>query len=132
MLLVLSLLMTVSLMAVPSYQTIAAERAESRFFDSLMRDIYYAQSESYRTKAPIMVVFRETEGRYEVVQSFKAILPARKLPATVKLKASSNLKAVSFSANGSVSAAGTLLFDTSEGEKSLTVHIGKGRLVFSG
>ena len=132
MLLVLSLLMTVSLMAVPSYQTIAAERAELRFFDSLMRDIYYAQSESYRTKAPIMVVFRETEGRYEVVQSFKVILPARKLPATVKLKASSNLKAVSFSANRSVSAAGTLLFDTSEGEKSLTVHIGKGRLVFSG
>lgn len=132
MLLVLSLLMTVTLMAVPSYQAMAVEREEARFFDSLMRDIYYAQSESYRTNAPVMVVFRETEGRYEVIQSFKAILPARKLPATVKLKAASNLKAVSFSANGSVTAAGTLLFDTSDGEKSLIVHIGKGRLVFSG
>ena len=132
MLLVLSLLMAVSLMAVPSYQAISAQREEARFFDGLIRDIYYAQSESYRTNAPVMVVFRETEGHYEVVQSFKAILPARKLPETVKLKASSNLKAVSFSANGSATAAGTLLFETSEGEKTLIVHIGKGRLVFSG
>lgn len=128
----LSLVMTVSVLGIPSYHAIAAKKEEARFFDSLMRDIYFAQSESYRTKSPVMVVFREQEGKYEVIQSFKAILPARKLPTTVKLKANSNLKSISFSANGSVTNAGTLLFDTSTGEKSLIVHLGKGRLVFSG
>ncbi len=132
MLLVLSLVMTVAVLSVPSYQAISAKKEEARFFDSLVRDIYFAQSESYRTKTPVMVVFREQEGKYEVIQSFKAIMPARQLPLTVKLKPNSNLKSISFSANGSVTNAGTLLFSTSSGEKSLIVHLGKGRLVFSG
>ncbi len=132
MVLVLSLVMTVTAVAIPSYQAIAVKKEEARFFDGLMRDIYFAQSESYRTKTSVMVVFREQEGKYEVIQSFKAIVPARNLPSTVKLKANSTLKSVSFSANGSVTSAGTLLFSTSTGEKSLIVHLGKGRLVFSG
>lgn len=131
-LLVLSLVMTVSGLAIPSYQALSVKKEEDRFFDGLIRDIYFAQAESYRTKTSVMVVFREQEGKYEVVQSFTSILPARKLPATVKLKADSNLKSISFSANGSVTNAGTLLFHTSVGEKSLIVHLGKGRLVFSG
>lgn len=132
MLLVLSLMMTVAVLSIPSYQAIAAKKEEARFFDNLIRDVYYAQSESYRTKTSIMVVFREQEGKYEIIQSFKAILPARQLPPTLKLKSTSNLKSISFSANGSVTNAGTLLFSTSSGEKSLIVHLGKGRLVFSG
>lgn len=132
MVLVLSLVMTVTAIAIPSYQAIVVKKEEARFFDGLMRDIYFAQSESYRTKTSVMVVFREQEGKYEVIQSFKTIVPARNLPATVKLKANSNLKSVSFSANGSVTSAGTLLFSASTGEKSLIVHLGKGRLVFSG
>ncbi len=132
MLLVLSLVMTVAVLSIPSYQAIAAKKEETRFFDNLIRDVYYAQSESYRTKTSVMVVFREQEGKYEIIQSFKAILPARQLPPTLKLKSTSNLKSISFSANGSVTNAGTLLFSTSSGEKSLIVHLGKGRLVFSG
>ncbi len=132
MLLVLSLVMTVAVLSIPSYQAIAAKKEEARFFDNLIRDVYYAQSESYRTKTSVMVVFREQEGKYEIIQSFKAILPARQLPPTLKLKSTSNLKSISFSANGSVTNAGTLLFSTSSGEKSLIVHLGKGRLVFSG
>ncbi len=132
MLLVLSLVMTVAVLSIPSYQAIAAKKEEARFFDNFIRDVYYAQSESYRTKTSVMVVFREQEGKYEIIQSFKAILPARQLPPTLKLKSTSNLKSISFSANGSVTNAGTLLFSTSSGEKSLIVHLGKGRLVFSG
>jgi competence protein ComGD len=107
------------------------DREEARFFEGLLHDIYFAQSETYRTQASAMVVFRETGGTYEVVQNFQALLPPRKLPATVRLKKTSNITGVYFTANGSVTTAGTLRFDTGGGERTLVVHLGKGRVVLS-
>lgn len=131
MLLVLMAVMVLAGIGVPSYRTLAAEREEARFFEMLLHDIYFAQSETYRTQASAMVVFRESGGTYEVVQNFQALMPPRKLPETVRLKKTSNLNGVYFTANGSVTSAGTLRFETSRGEKVLVVHLGKGRVVLS-
>jgi competence protein ComGD len=131
MLLVLMAVMVLAGIAVPSYRTLAVDREEARFFEGLLHDIYFAQSETYRTQASAMVVFRETGGTYEVVQNFQALLPPRKLPATVRLKKTSNITGVYFTANGSVTTAGTLRFDTGGGERTLVVHLGKGRVVLS-
>lgn len=117
--------------AIPTYRTAAAEREEARFFEGLVHDIYFAQSETYRTQASAMVVFREASNTYEVVQNFQALLPPRPLPASVRLKRISNINGVFFTANGSVTAAGTLRFETGSGEIALTVHLGKGRVVLS-
>lgn len=117
--------------AIPTYRTAVAEREEARFFEGLVHDIYFAQSETYRTQASAMVVFREASHSYEVVQNFQALLPPRPLPASVRLKRISNINGVFFSANGSVTAAGTLRFETGSGEVTLTVHLGKGRVVLS-
>lgn len=131
MLLVLMAVMVLAGIAVLSYRTLAVDREEARFFEGLLHDIYFAQSETYRTQASAMVVFRETGGTYEVVQNFQALLPPRKLPATVRLKKTSNITGVYFTANGSVTTAGTLRFDTGGGERTLVVHLGKGRVVLS-
>lgn len=131
MLLVLMAVMVLASIAIPTYRTAAAEREEARFFEKLVHDIYYAQSETYRTQASAMVVFREAGNSYEVVQNFQALLPPQALPASVRLKKTSNINGVYFSANGSVTAAGTLRFETSSGEATVTVHLGKGRVVLS-
>lgn len=131
MLLVLMAVMVLTGIAVPTYRTAAAEQEEARFFDGLLHDIYFAQSETYRTQASAMVVFRESGNSYEVIQNFQALLPPRPLPATVRLKKTSNINGVYFTANGSVTAAGTLRFETSSGERTVTVHLGKGRVVLS-
>lgn len=131
MLLVLMAVMVLAGIAVPSYRALAVDREEARFFDLLLHDIYFAQSETYRTQASAMVVFREAGGTYEVVQNFQTLLPPRKLPASVRLKKTSNITGVYFTANGSVTTAGTLRFDTGGGERLLVVHLGKGRVVLS-
>ncbi|MDN7245753.1 competence type IV pilus minor pilin ComGD [Planococcus shenhongbingii] len=131
MLLVLAVLMTVVGIAIPSYRTFEIDKEEDRFFDLLLRDIYFAQSESYRTKAPVMVVFREADHTYEVIWNLKKGLPPRKIPLSVKVKKTSNINGVYFTANGSVSSSGTIYFSTSTGDKSMVVHLGKGRVVFS-
>ncbi|WP_280513366.1 competence type IV pilus minor pilin ComGD [Planococcus glaciei] len=131
MLLVLAVLMTVVGIAIPSYRTFETEQQEDRFFDLLLRDIYYAQSETYRSKTSVMVVFRENDRTYEVIQNFRKLLPARKLPPSVSILKTSNIDGVYFTANGSVTSAGTMRFATSTGERSMVIHLGKGRVVFS-
>lgn len=131
MLLVLAVLMTVVGIAIPSYRTFETEKEEDRFFDLLLRDIHYAQSETYRSRTSVMVVFRETERTYEVVQNFKKLLPTRKLPPSVAIKKTSNIDGVYFTANSSVTSAGTMRFSTSTGERTMVIHLGKGRVVLS-
>lgn len=131
MLLVLLVLMTVTGIAIPSYRSFEVEKEEQRYFELLQHDIYFAQSESYRTKTPVLVVFREGSHSSDVIQTFRGVLSSRKMPETVQLKKSSNLKEIQFTGNGSVSRSGTLYFETSAEEKSIVVHLGKGRVVFS-
>lgn len=131
MLLVLLVLMTVTGIAIPNYRAFEIEKDEQRYFELLRQDIYFAQSESYRSKTPVTVVFREASHSSEVIQNFRGALSSRIMPETVQLKKSSNLKEIHFTGNGSISGSGTLNFETSAGEKSIVVHLGKGRVVFS-
>lgn len=131
MLLVLMAVMVLAGITVPAYRIAAVDREEERFFDLLLHDIYFAQSESYRSKASAMVVFREASGTYEVIRNFEQLMPPRAMPETVQLKKTSNLNGVYFTANGSVTSAGTLRFGTSEGERALVVHLGKGRVILT-
>nr|WP_255473423.1 competence type IV pilus minor pilin ComGD [Planomicrobium sp. CPCC 101110] len=131
MLLVLSVLMTVAAIAVPAYWTYEERREEERFFGLLLHDIYYAQSESYRLERATMVVFREGSHSYEVAADILLPPLVRKLPESVELKKTSNLNEIYFGANGSVSKSGTMRFETSTGERTLIVYLGKGRVVLS-
>jgi type II secretory pathway pseudopilin PulG len=131
MLLVLAVLMTVIGIAIPSYRTFETAQEEDRFFDLLLRDVYFAQSEAYRSQASAMVVFRQAEQKYEVVRNYQSGLLSRKVPPSVRILKTSNIDGVYFTANGTVASAGTMRFSTSSGERTMVVHLGKGRVVIS-
>lgn len=130
-LIVLALLMAGLGIGLPVYNSISAQKEEKHFFELLRSDIYFAQSLAYGSDHAISVFFRPEFGRYEVGESLFSPLLIRKIPETVTFKKSSNLKEISYGARGSVFASGTLRFDTSSGEKTIVVHLGKGRVVFS-
>ncbi|MGB6406168.1 MAG: competence protein ComG, partial [Planococcus donghaensis] len=79
----------------------------------------------------VKVVFRESKGTYEIFTDLQSVGVSRKLPQSIQLKKTSNLTEIYFNANGTVVQSGTLRFSTSSGEKTLVVHLGGGRVVFS-
>src|SRR5690606_34487459 len=116
----------------PAYNLFAVHKEEAKFFQVLRNDIYYAQSEAYRSGKQVSVIFRPEIAKYEVVQELRRPILSRSIPVSVAMKKTSNLTAIIYWSDGAVSASGTLYFATSTGEKSIIVHLGKGRVVFSG
>ena len=131
MLLVLAVLMTVVSIAIPTYRTFETKQEERRFFQLLVHDIYFAQSESYRLQSAVMVAFRESSQSYDVVLNIHEAPIKRKMPQSVKLKKTSNITEIYYSANGSILKSGTMRFETSTGERTLVVYLGKGRVILS-
>lgn len=129
--LVLAILMAGIGIGLPAYQHLAIKKEEQHFFELLRNDIYLAQSEAYRSRSSVSVVFRPEVGRYDVVQNVYTKLFSRQLPQSVTLKKTSNLTEIVYWSTGSVIGSGTLRFATSTGEVMVIVHLGKGRVVFS-
>lgn len=132
MLLVLFILMTVVGVTVPAYKVFHTEQEEERFFDVLLQDIYYAQSESYKTKASVLVVFHADATSYKIVHNARDVILERQMPLSITFLRSSNITNIYFNPAASIVNPGTLRFGTSTGEKTVTVHLGKGRVVLSG
>lgn len=107
------------------------KREEDRFFALLEQDIHYAQSQSYSLGTSVVLVFRESKPGYEVMYGLNRPGYARVMPKSISLNAASNLREVYFTPSGSIRQPGTLRFSTSGGERTVTVHLGKGRVVVS-
>lgn len=131
MLLVLVVLMAILAVTIPGYQALAIKKEEQHFFEILQQDVYYAQSQSLDLKQAVKIAFRETKRSYEVYMDSHIMGQTRKLPDSVTLKKTSNLTEIKFNAYGSVVQSGTFRFGTSSGEKTMVVHLGGGRVVFS-
>lgn len=116
----------------PAYNLFAVHKEEAKFFQLLRNDIYFAQSEAYRSGKQVSVSFQPESAKYQVVQDLRRPLLSRSIPVSVALKKTSNLTMIIYWPDGAISASGTLRFATSTGEKSIIVHLGKGRVVFSG
>lgn len=129
--LVLAILMAGLGIGLPAYNKITVQKEEDQFFQLLRNDIYYAQSEAYFRKTSVTMNFQHGSGRYDVVQNIYTPLVSRALPASVTLNRSSNLTQIVFWSTGSVIGSVTLRFNTSTGERTVIVHLGKGRVVFS-
>lgn len=107
------------------------KREEQHFFELLEQDIHFAQSQSYLLGSSVMLVFREGKHNYEVMYGLSYPGFSRQMPATVRLSKTSNIREVYFTPNGSIRQPGTLRFVTSRGERTVTIHLGKGRVVVS-
>jgi Tfp pilus assembly protein FimT len=131
MLLVLMVLMILVGIGIPGFKGVETAKEEKRFFDLLLQDIYYAQSESYRSQTSTLVVFYAERQSYDIAKNIHTKIASREMPKTVTFKKSSNISQVYFSGTGSILSSGTLRFGTSTGEKTIVVHLGKGRVVMS-
>lgn len=129
--LVLAILMAGLGVGLPAYNKYTTHKEEERFFQLLRNDIYYAQSEAYLRDTSVTISFHPGSGVYEVNNNLHDSLVLRPLPASVTLSISSNLIQITFLSTGSVTGSGTVRFNTSKGEKTIIVHLGKGRVVFS-
>lgn len=131
MLLVLAVLVIVSAISISGYRSFTVQKEEQRFFEVLHQDIYFAQSQSYSLNKTAKIIFRESKGTYEIFTDIQSVGVSRKLPQSVQLKKTSNLSEIYFNSNGTVVQSGTFRFSTTSGEKTLVVHLGGGRVVFS-
>ncbi|WP_237150715.1 GspH/FimT family protein [Planococcus rifietoensis] len=118
-------------LVVASVAPLEKKREEDRFFALLEQDIHYAQSQSYSLSTSVILVFRDHKPGYEVMYGVTRAGYARPMPESITLNASSNLREVYFTPNGSIRQPGTMRFSTSSGERTVTVHLGKGRVVVS-
>lgn len=131
MLLVLSVVGIFASLVIASAAKLEEQRAEDRFFALLEQDIHYAQSQSYALGSSVVLVFRDGKLGYEVMYGLNAPGYSRLMPETVSLNKSSNIREVYFTPSGSIRQPGTLRFTTSSGERTVTIHLGKGRVVIS-
>lgn len=131
MLLVLTILGVFSTLALSHAALQEEQRQEQQFFALLEQDIHFAQSQSYLLGSSVMLVFREGKNNYEVMYGLSHPGFSRTMPATVSLSKTSNIREVYFTPSGSIRQPGTLRFATSRGERTVTVHLGKGRVVVS-
>lgn len=131
MLLVLVVLMAVVAITIPGYQALLIKKEEQHFFEIFQQDIYYAQSQSMFLEKTVKIAFRETKRSYEIYTDIHIQGQSRKLPESITLNKTSNLNEIKFNTNGSVVQSGTFRFATSSGEKTVVVHLGGGRVVFS-
>ncbi|MDN5708799.1 MAG: GspH/FimT family protein [Planococcus sp. (in: firmicutes)] len=118
-------------LVVASAAPLEKKREEDRFFSLLEQDIHYAQSQSYSLGTSVVLVFRDGKPGYEVMYGLSRPGYARAMPKSISLTAASNLREVYFTPNGSIRQPGTMRFSTSGGERTVTVHLGKGRVVVS-
>jgi len=118
-------------LVVASVAPLEKKREEDRFFALLEQDIHYAQSQSYLLGTSVVLFFWDHKPGYEVVYGLTRPGYSRAMPESITLNKSSNLSEIYFTPSGSIHQPGTLSFSTSSGERSVTVHLGKGRVVVS-
>ncbi len=131
MLLVLMAVGISASLVVASVASLERKREEDRFFVLLEQDIHYAQSQSYSLGTSVTLVFWNHKPGYEVMYGLSYPGYARTMPKSISLNAASNIRQVYFTPSGSIHQPGTMRFSTSSGERTVTVHLGKGRVVVS-
>ncbi|MBM7705721.1 competence protein ComGD [Chryseomicrobium aureum] len=109
-----------------SYRT-SIKIEETQFFLLLKQDILSAQVSSIEQKRPYAVNFSSAQNVYTIHSGINE-LKRVKFPDSVRFKDTSYLSIIQFTADGSITSFGTAIFITSKGDKTITVHIGKGRV----
>lgn len=125
--LVLSIVMVITSSIIYVTTSKAAEVEERRFFRQFHLDMQRLQSLAIAESKYTHIYFDGNGTKY-VGGLTDAPLFEYKLPNHMRLAMESTLKRVSFHPNGTVSQFGTFYFDTSRGEKTVTIYIGGGRV----
>lgn len=127
LLLVLSIVMVMTSSIIFVATSKLEEVEEKRFFKQFQLDVQRLQSISIGEQKYTYINFKENGSKY-IAKSANVELFEYGMPIGVRLSKNSNLKEIAFHPNGSVKEFGTLLFETKNGLKKVTLYIGRGRM----
>ncbi|MEK3890745.1 competence type IV pilus minor pilin ComGD [Bacillus sp. FSL K6-3431] len=97
------------------------------FITKLQSDLFYAQAYAIHQKEPVVVRFSKVKNGYQAMsKDTQTFLFERKIPAPIYLS-ESNLVSLTFTAEGTVSNFGTIIFKMGNKSIKLTFYIGRGR-----
>lgn len=125
MLLVLSIVMVVSSSVLFFTTNKWKEIEEERFYKQFHLDLQRLQAISIGEYRYTYLTFSNNKTKYEA-KSANGLLFEKDLPKHMRLGDESTLKIIAFHPNGNVNDFGNFLFITDQGEKRMTVHIGRG------
>ena len=129
MLLVLMIVMVVSSSVLFLISPKMKKVEEERFYKQLHLDILRLQAISIGDLGYTVLDFPNNRTKYEGKMR-GVLLFEKEFPKHIRLSSNSSLKDIAFHPNGNISDFGNLLFKTDDGEKRMTVYIGRGLINF--
>lgn len=129
MLLVLMIVMVVSSSVLFLISPKMKKVEEERFYKQLHLDILRLQAISIGELGYTVLDFPNNRTKYEGKMR-GMLLFEKEFPQQIRLSSNSSLKDIAFHPNGNISDFGNLLFKTDDGEKRMTVYIGRGVINF--
>jgi len=129
MLLVLMIVMVVSSSVLFLISPKMKKVEEERFYKQLHLDILRLQAISIGELGYTVLDFPNNRTKYEGKMR-GVLLFEKEFPKDIRLSSNSSLKDIAFHPNGNISDFGNFLFKTDDGEKRMTVYIGRGVINF--
>lgn len=122
LLLVLTVIITLSVLVIPSLFNTIQKMETEHFFKELDSDILYIQSESLGKYDNIRIVFEKT--RYRIHDTKSGTLRSRDYPANLQHH---NIRKIKFSRYGSVKSPSSFLLSNKNKTYLIVFPLGKGR-----
>ncbi|WP_223812022.1 competence type IV pilus minor pilin ComGD [Geobacillus sp. 46C-IIa] len=128
MLVVLSIALLLTTLAVPALGGVVHEREETYMLALLRADLYGAQQHAIARRRKVSVFFTEGRGEYQAVDTHSGQrIVARTLPAPWRFQLGTLRTPLIFTDNGNIKQGGTVWVKSSKGSYKVTFLLGKGR-----
>ena len=102
------------------------------FEEQLKMDVQTVQAYAMANRVRARLVFSRDRKEYTAAGPGTEVVFRRKLPEGVAVADFGTLNSIEFNPHGSIVAFGKMHFSTPSGRRTMTVHIGKGRVSFEG
>jgi len=128
MLVVLSIALLLSALAVPAFGEIAHRHEEMYMLALLRADLYGAQQHAITKRVKVSVFFNDGRGEYRAVDTDSGQqIVVRKLPTPWRFQLGTLRNPLVFTDNGNIEQAGSFWLKSSRGSYKVTFLLGKGR-----
>ena len=129
LLLVLMVVGVLTIIVIPASEGWSTTQSERDALHSLQATIQHMQSYSMANQTTTWLEFSQDGKRYSVEYWDTRKKETMYFPHTISFSSSSQLKNVSFQANGNMYKTGTLVFDTAGGRKRMAFQFQRGRML---
>ncbi|MED4878341.1 competence type IV pilus minor pilin ComGD [Anoxybacillus geothermalis] len=128
MLVVLSVVLLLSVLAVPAFGGAVRQQEEAHMLAVLRADLYSAQQHAIAHRRKVSVFFNNGRGEYRAVEGGSGrTVVVRSLPAPWRFQLGTLRNPLIFTDNGNIEQAGTVWVKSGRGSYKVTFLLGKGR-----